>query len=189
MRETDRSLTAQAQAGGGQPQTWCETQTQQPQRLHELSAEKRRQAITRLWRRMSAIYGEQRWLAHAPENVQDDWADILRNRTPADLVRGLSRYEATPGQFPPGAAAFRESCREFPPGTFSGAGELPQAGPLLSLPQLAATSETGRQWLAFMWREGLAPRPRSATDEVIAQRLEGCDIDAMRSAVAKRKAS
>jgi hypothetical protein len=42
------------------------------------------------------------------------------------------------------------------------------------------TSKTDMQWLAYLWREGHAPRPASVGIDRVIQLLEGADLEGMR---------
>lgn len=109
--------------------------------LKRMPPTKQDRVLARMWERMAAIYGQARWLAHAPlttdeaPGVEQAWLDILGNLTMTDISRGIGRLEASPGDWPPGAPDFRKACHEFQPGTFAG-------GPQRPLPDVAALLET-----------------------------------------------
>ena len=129
--------------------------------IKTLTEPQQRQIIGRLWRRMAALYGERRWLEHAPLTIRDpktdeivrrgvdpDWLDVLGDRSMTDIARGIQRLTANPGKHPPGAGEFRAQCREFQSGTFAGASRpLPSVVKALA----SATSVTGstRAYLAM----------------------------------------
>lgn len=90
--------------------------------------------MARLWGRMGALFGDSRWLGHAPESRMPDWAEILGGVTMAGIARALERLEAATPEHPPGAGSFRKLCAEFQPGTFAGgdARPLPDVATLLA---------------------------------------------------------
>lgn len=55
-----------------------------------------------------------------------EWANVLQAYTMGDLARGIERFQASPGKFPPGAGDFAKACREFQPGTFAGNASPPR---------------------------------------------------------------
>lgn len=167
-----------ATASAEQQQTWSETQTKP---LRALPDAMRIRVMTRLWRRMATLYGESRWLAHAPESLIGEWAEVLGHKTLAELARGLESCERSPGDYPPGATQFRDRCREFQPGTFAGASRpTPPADRLLPW-QRAPQNKTARAWMAFMQYEEIVPRTWAM--DAIDEALEDWDIDKMREQV------
>ncbi len=134
-------------------------ETQSPSGLHEpigtLPPEKQQQIMARLWRRMAAIYGQGRWLSHAPASsdldpgVTGEWLAMLQYKSMQDIARGIERYEADPGQHPPGAAEFRKACREFAPGTFAGASKPPPLPSVADMLEGATVTGSARGWIAW----------------------------------------
>lgn len=59
-------------------------------------------------------------MAHASERQIPEWLQVIGDRNMNDMLRGLSRLEATPPKFLPGAGEFNAMCREYQPGTFAG---------------------------------------------------------------------
>lgn len=150
--------------------------TQTP--LRELPKVKQDQAMARLWIRMAALFGEARWLAHAPRHVMPDWLDILGQRTPADIARGLSKLEATTPEYPPGAAAFRRLCHEFQPGTFSG-GAKPLPRESVAQMLRGAHVESGKARAYLGWCQALAhgeKLTRAELEVLPALMLAGGDV-------------
>lgn len=121
--------------------------------------------MARLWIRMAALYGEGRWLSHAPRTVMDDWADILGSKTGQDIARALGKLETAPRRFPPGAAEFRELCKPFQSGTFAG-----NPAPLKGVTELleGATVESGKARAWIGWCQALAHGERLTREQLRA---------------------
>jgi len=95
---------------------------------------------------MGTLFGEGRWLSHAPESLMADWADILGGKSMADIARALERLEAVTPIHPPGAGEFRKLCAEFQPGTFAGG----KPRPLPPLPKLLEGATVSGSALAYL---------------------------------------
>ncbi len=140
------------------------TQSQQPNNepIGRFEPERQLKIMTRLWRRMAAIYGQRRWLDHAPmtqadeagnvisQGVEEEWAAVLGDKSMTDIARGIERVQAAPPQYPPGAVEFRRMCAEFQPGTFAGASKpLP---PLVRLLEDATVTGSARAYIDLCQR-------------------------------------
>lgn len=168
------------------PSSACSDSTQTP--LRNLTTDEQSRVTRRLWARLSAAYGADRWERAYGATVPEAWADALGGCTLADLARGIERCERDDSGRLPTLGQFRVFCREFAPGTFAGASRpSPPTTPLPALPDLCAQSVTGRQWLAFMRLEGMVPMG-GATMNDLDRELGDADIDAMRARVAAETA-
>ena len=152
--------------------------------LRDLPAKMQTSAMERLWLRMSGVYGVARWREHAPAEMIPTWLDILGGQTLAGIARGIGRYEADPGKFPPGAADFRRACAEFQAGTFSGGVVRQDAGRLPAIQNLKPRTAVGRRWMAYMRLRGLIPMGAHTPDD-LERDLDGADLDAMDETVAR----
>jgi hypothetical protein len=100
---------------------------------------------------MAALFGESRWLGHAPESRIGDWGDVLADRSMDDIARALGRLQDSTPAHPPGAGDFRRLCAEHQPGTFSG-GQPKPLPPVLRLLDGATVSGSAKAYIDMIRR-------------------------------------
>lgn len=155
------------------------TATTATTRLRDLTKERKAAVMRRLWDRMGAIYGADRWERAYGAQWSEEWLSTLAGRTVDDIARGLDRCRADDSGRLPTLGQFAYFSR--PVAAFS------EHRPLPSLASLAHRSAVGRKWLAFMWYEEIVPRPQNVTMDVLDEWLIDADIAAMREQVERGK--
>lgn len=137
--------------------------------------------MQRLWDRMSAIYGADRWERAYGAQWSDEWLRALSGRTVADIAQGLDRCRTDDTGRLPTLGQFAQFSRPVV--------AYQEHQPLPSVDTLAKRSATGRRWLAFMWYEEITTKPSNVTMDLLDEWLIDADIPAMREQVAKGKSA
>ena len=160
--------------------------TEHAQTLGKMTTEGQSRAMRKLWERMAAIYGADRWERSYGSQPAAVWLSVLGPRTLDDLARGIGRAEQDTSGRIPTLGEFSAWCREYQPGTFAGASKPPP--PLPGLAQLEGRNRTatGKLWFAFMRHEGIIGMGNE-TPESVAEALRGADIEAMRRRVEREE--
>ena len=142
--------------------------------------------MRKLWERMAAIYGADRWERSYGAQFLPPWLAALSAYTLADLARGIGRAERDDSGRMPQLGQFLAWCREFQTGTFAGASRPTPALPGLARLEGKARTATGKLWFAYMRHAGVIPMG-TETQESVAEALAGADLDAMRRRVAREE--
>lgn len=147
--------------------------------LRNMTSERQAAVMQRLWDRMSAVYGADRWERAYGAQWSEEWLRTLAGRTVEDIARGLDRCRADDSGRLPTLGQFAHFTRPV--------AAYQEHRPLPSVASLAQRSAAGRKWLAFMWYEEIVPRPANVTMDVLDELLIDADIGAMREQVEQGK--
>lgn len=135
--------------------------------------------MARLWTRLAAVYGSDRWERAFGTDAPDEWRCALGHVTLAGIARGIERAEGDDSGRLPTLGVFRGWCREY-------AVHQPTR-PALTHQEREASASTARAWRAFWWLEGIEPTPAGVTMDDIEAALAERDIGDMREQVARER--
>jgi hypothetical protein len=144
-----------------------------------MTPERQAAVMQRLWDRMGAVYGADRWERAYGSQWSREWLRTLSQRTVDDIALGLDKCRVDDSGRLPTLGQFAYFSRPV--------AAYQEHQPLPSVASLAQRSAVGRKWLAFMWYEEIAPRPEHVTMDLLDEWLIDADIPAMREQVARGK--